>query len=471
MFRRVDDAIAAAGVGGRHGRARRGISVPARQPLSRELRRRGDERRAVRRVDEPHGRARPRRRTPSRSPTCPRTQAEALGHALWDIDRQLRVDRAGAGRIARRGSPPPISPTRSGARRCARAARVPDDYATWQRVAGLYWLTRIPFASGITPVARGGARDVRAAARCAAGGGPPCNATRRRRARSARGARRVACARLGQPARRYPSRAAPTSTLLFRAYRARVRRGHRAAMPTSPASSAGARTACRRSSRNGPVVYRRVSHARYQGRALLQLNYSIWFPERPEGGRLGHPGRASRRRAVARDARAGRRAVGIRLDAPVRLLSPVFPDRAGRAESAARYAGRNRVRAAGPAARRTRARASRCGSRRARTTCSASSCADTGAGRARNMSSRKTTRCARCRCRAAAGAACSGPTASCPAPSAASAGCSGRWACPSPARCGSGGGTPPPSSGGGISTIRSSLSVISTLKECDSDIA
>jgi hypothetical protein len=32
-----------------------------------------------------------------------------------------------------------------------------------------------------------------------------------------------------------------------------------------------------------PVVYRRVSHARYEGRALLQLNFAIWFPERPLG--------------------------------------------------------------------------------------------------------------------------------------------------------------------------------------------
>ena len=32
-----------------------------------------------------------------------------------------------------------------------------------------------------------------------------------------------------------------------------------------------------------PVVYRRASHARYQGRTLLQLNYWLWFPERPKG--------------------------------------------------------------------------------------------------------------------------------------------------------------------------------------------
>lgn len=31
------------------------------------------------------------------------------------------------------------------------------------------------------------------------------------------------------------------------------------------------------------MVYRRVSHTRYQGRALLQLNYGLWFPERPKG--------------------------------------------------------------------------------------------------------------------------------------------------------------------------------------------
>jgi hypothetical protein len=32
---------------------------------------------------------------------------------------------------------------------------------------------------------------------------------------------------------------------------------------------------------NAPVVYRLVSHARYRGRALLQLNYLVWFKARP----------------------------------------------------------------------------------------------------------------------------------------------------------------------------------------------
>jgi len=33
-----------------------------------------------------------------------------------------------------------------------------------------------------------------------------------------------------------------------------------------------------------PTVYRRISHARYAGRVLLQLNYVIWFPARPKRG-------------------------------------------------------------------------------------------------------------------------------------------------------------------------------------------
>ena len=33
-----------------------------------------------------------------------------------------------------------------------------------------------------------------------------------------------------------------------------------------------------------PVVYRRVSYTRFEGRTLLQLNYSVWFPSRPSEG-------------------------------------------------------------------------------------------------------------------------------------------------------------------------------------------
>ena len=33
-----------------------------------------------------------------------------------------------------------------------------------------------------------------------------------------------------------------------------------------------------------PVVFRRISHTRFEGRTLLQLNYSVWFPSRPSDG-------------------------------------------------------------------------------------------------------------------------------------------------------------------------------------------
>jgi hypothetical protein len=33
-----------------------------------------------------------------------------------------------------------------------------------------------------------------------------------------------------------------------------------------------------------PAVFRRISHTRFEGRTLLQLNYSVWFPARPSSG-------------------------------------------------------------------------------------------------------------------------------------------------------------------------------------------
>jgi hypothetical protein len=33
-----------------------------------------------------------------------------------------------------------------------------------------------------------------------------------------------------------------------------------------------------------PVVFRRISYTRFEGRTLLQLNYSVWFPSRPSDG-------------------------------------------------------------------------------------------------------------------------------------------------------------------------------------------
>jgi hypothetical protein len=74
--------------------------------------------------------------------------AEVLGHELWKLS--VKVAWAGpalvecAGRVAAAdlGDPARRAEIRA-------AARVPDDYVTWHRVAGLYSLTRIPFAQGV----------------------------------------------------------------------------------------------------------------------------------------------------------------------------------------------------------------------------------------------------------------------------------------------------------------------------------
>jgi hypothetical protein len=98
-------------------------------------------------------------------------------------------------------------------------------------------------------------------------------------------------------------------------------------------------------------VYAHPAWTLYRDRVLLQLVYTIWFPERPPASD-GDLWREAGRHALARDAGAGRRAAGVRRDSSLRLLPPVLSDaaRAGAAR-AARHRGMD-VRAAVAAARR-----------------------------------------------------------------------------------------------------------------------
>lgn len=204
---------------------------------------------------------------------------EALGHALWRIAPRYAwagpalaecTERLAAGDF---GDP---------ARRLAlrAAARVPDDYLALNRVAGLYWLTRLPFAAGI----RNWHREVRdtfarpldalpVAGRLAAYAPP----------RSARPPQfgpllaRASASPLGIPELRGDDLEA-----LFRAF-APVFVVDTAADADVPGELGWGEDGLPRVVSRRPVVYRRLSHTRYEGRALLQLNYSIWFPERPRG--------------------------------------------------------------------------------------------------------------------------------------------------------------------------------------------
>jgi hypothetical protein len=161
------------------------------------------------------------------------------------------------------------------------AARVPDDYADWQRVVGLYWLTRIPFAHGI----RRWQEDVRRLFAEPVAALPVKGQVTRYAAPSARlsGAEVGALlARSSGNALGIPEPAGSDYEALFAAFAPAFEID-----TVGPADRPGELVldegATPRADPARAVVYRRISHARYRGQALLQLNYGIWFPERPKG--------------------------------------------------------------------------------------------------------------------------------------------------------------------------------------------
>jgi hypothetical protein len=158
------------------------------------------------------------------------------------------------------------------------AATVPDDYVTWQRVVGLYWLTRIPFANGVRKwqedVLNTFAQPLEALPVTGQllAYAPPRGVTREDIAALLA---RASANPLGIPEPRGEDLEA-----LYRAYAPGFEVDTRSHADVPGELGWGEDGLARVVSRR-PVVYRRVSHARYEGRALLQLNYVLWFPERP----------------------------------------------------------------------------------------------------------------------------------------------------------------------------------------------
>jgi hypothetical protein len=216
--------------------------------------------------------------------------AERLAHALWSLDARYAWLRPAVAECTDRLAA--LDTADPGARAAlSRAARVPDEYATWQRVAGLYWLTRVPFAAGVRRWQQETGAVFARAPDAAAPRGilrtyvPPEGWISREHLAAL--IARSSANPLGIPD---PGRA--DLELLFRTFAPEfvVDTAGDADEPGELGWGEGATPGVitRR-----PVVYRRVSHARYEGRPLLQLNYSIWFPERPStsehdllGGRL-----------------------------------------------------------------------------------------------------------------------------------------------------------------------------------------
>lgn len=168
---------------------------------------------------------------------------------------------------------------RAGRAALREAVVVPDDYSTAQRVVGLYWLTRIPFSNGVRRwqeevresfdrpiVMTGQARRYE----------PP-------REPGAPGQLAAILERAAANALRIPTPVGADAETLFRAYAPTfvVDTASAADIPGGLMLDGSGRV---RVAEGAAVVYRRFSHARHEGRVLLQLNYWLWFPERPRRG-------------------------------------------------------------------------------------------------------------------------------------------------------------------------------------------
>lgn len=157
--------------------------------------------------------------------------------------------------------------------------QVPDDYVTSHRLAGLYWLSRIPFSAGVmrhvNDTEAAFARDLEATAngtvvRYSPAGRPQITAERLR----------LMLERSADNALRVPAPTAEDLDLLFRLYapsfevettgdydRPGALRWRWGSVPEVDAADV--------------AVYQQIAHTRYHGTNLLQLVYTIWFSERP----------------------------------------------------------------------------------------------------------------------------------------------------------------------------------------------
>jgi uncharacterized protein YbjT (DUF2867 family) len=159
-------------------------------------------------------------------------------------------------------------------------AQVPDDYVTWQRVVGLYGLTRIPFSKGIVQWQSDALRDFRSVA----AGREPEHPLMRYAAANPQEATRAQIAaairRASDNPLRIPQFSNDERALLVDAFApvfevetggpydriGRLRWGSDAAPEVDTVV---------------PVVYHRIAYTRYGDRTLTQIVYTAWFPERP----------------------------------------------------------------------------------------------------------------------------------------------------------------------------------------------
>ncbi len=156
---------------------------------------------------------------------------------------------------------------------------IPDDYVTAYRAAGLYWLAKIPFGLGVQnhheQTRAAFARDLEATAQGQVVRYSPAN----RPQLSSERLQQILAQSTDNPLR-IPQPVAEDLELLFKHY-----------APTFEVETTGDHDrpgALRWRWGSVPevdaadlAVYRQLAHTRYGGTNLLQLVYTIWFPERP----------------------------------------------------------------------------------------------------------------------------------------------------------------------------------------------
>lgn len=162
-------------------------------------------------------------------------------------------------------------------------ANVPPAYLAWQRVAGLYWITRLAFAGGARALEQE-LREVFAAP------GLPELGTRRRYVPPASERLdprevRALLERARQGPFALPMPDAESAERLLAAFAPEITVDTTGSHDVFGALAWTSATAPMVDVA-APVVYRRIGHAIVGGQALLQLVYTIWFPERPASGPL-----------------------------------------------------------------------------------------------------------------------------------------------------------------------------------------
>ena len=171
-------------------------------------------------------------------------------------------------------------------------AQVPDDYADWKRMVGLYPLTRMPFFSGVEKWQQEAAQKIQQSA-----GDPATQLMNYAPISTPLAAGRVAAlsTQIKKDALGIPQPSAPEQALLLAAYAplfeiestgAYDRIGALFWRPERKTDEGAGSAPAPQVDPTRVVVYQRLAYTRYQGQTLLQLVYSVWFPERPRSAAL-----------------------------------------------------------------------------------------------------------------------------------------------------------------------------------------